>query len=85
MDAEAHFPAGPLSVATMKGLDVLAVNVMKTSAKHYKVYVARLSYDKQAPRRQQMQQLADSYVKELERRVRQYPLQWFNFYDFWSR
>jgi len=85
MDAEARFPAGPLSVATMKGLDVLAVNVMKTSAKHYKVYVARLSYDKQAPRRQQMQQLADSYVKELERRVRQYPLQWFNFYDFWSR
>lgn len=85
MDAEAHFPAGPLSVATMKGQDVLAVNVMKTSAKHYKVYVARLSYDKQAPRRQQMQQLADSYVKELERRVRQYPLQWFNFYDFWSR
>ena len=42
MDAEAHFPAGPLSVATMKGQDVLAVNVMKTSAKHYKVYVARL-------------------------------------------
>ncbi|MFC2621771.1 MAG: lipid A biosynthesis acyltransferase, partial [Prevotella denticola] len=34
--------------------------------------------------RQQMQQLADSYVKELERRVRQYPLQWFNFHDFWS-
>ena len=32
MDAEAHFPAGPLSVATMKGQDVLAVNVMKTSA-----------------------------------------------------
>ena len=85
MDAEAHFPAGPLSVATMKGQDVLAVNVMKTSAKHYKVYVARLSYDKQAPRRQQIQQLADSYVKELEHRVRQYPLQWFNFYDFWSR
>ena len=85
MDAEARFPAGPLSVATMKGQDVLAVNVMKMSAKHYKVYVARLSYDKQAPRRQQMQQLADSYVKELERRVRQYPLQWFNFYDFWSR
>ena len=25
MDAEARFPAGPLSVATMKGLDVLAV------------------------------------------------------------
>ena len=75
---------GIFSVAAMKGLDVLAVNVMKTSARGYKVYVARLSYDRRAPRRQQMQQLADSYVKELERRVRQYPLQWFNFHDFWS-
>ena len=68
----------------MKEQDVLAVNVMKVSAKYYKVYVKRLSYDKQASRKEQMQQLTDSYVKELERKVRQYPLQWFNFYDFWT-
>ena len=68
----------------MNGLDALAVNVMKISAKRYKVYVTRLSYDTQAPRKQQMQQLANCYVEELERRVRQYPSQWFNFYDFWS-
>ena len=60
LGADARFPAGPFSVAAMKGLDVLVVNVMKTSARGY------------------------SYVKELERRVRQYPLQWFNFHDFWS-
>lgn len=80
----ASLPAGPFSVATMNGLDALAVNVMKISAKRYKVYVTRLSYDTQAPRKQQMQQLANCYVEELERRVRQYPSQWFNFYDFWS-
>ena len=80
----ASLPAGPFSVTTMNGLDALAVNVMKISAKRYKVYVTRLSYDTQAPRKQQMQQLANCYVEELERRVRQYPSQWFNFYDFWS-
>lgn len=80
----ASLPAGPFSVATMNGLDALAVNVMKISAKRYKVYVTRLSYDTQAPRKQQMQQLANCYAEELERRVRQYPSQWFNFYDFWS-
>ena len=80
----ASLPAGPFSVATMNGLDALAVNVMKISAKRYKVYVTRLSYDTQAPRKQQIQQLANCYVEELERRVRQYPSQWFNFYDFWS-
>lgn len=80
----ASLPAGPFSVATMNGFDALAVNVMKISAKRYKVYIKRLSYDTQAPRKQQMQQLANCYVEELERRVRQYPSQWFNFYDFWS-
>ena len=80
----ASLPAGPFSVATMNGLDALAVNVMKISAKRYKVYVTRLSYDTQAPRKQQMQQLANCYVEELEHRVRQYSSQWFNFYDFWS-
>ena len=80
----ASLPAGPFSVTTMNGFDALAVNVMKISAKRYKVYVTRLSYDRQVPRKQQMQQLANCYVEELERRVRQYPSQWFNFYDFWS-
>ena len=80
----ASLPAGPFSVTTMNGFDALAVNVMKISAKRYKVYVTRLSYDTQAPRKLQMQQLANCYVEELERRVCQYPSQWFNFYDFWS-
>ena len=80
----ASLPAGPFSVTTMNGFDALAVNVMKISAKRYKVYVTRLSYDRQVPRKQQMQQLANCYVEELERRVCQYPSQWFNFYDFWS-
>ena len=80
----ASLPAGPFSVTTMNGFDALAVNIMKISAKRYKVYVTRLSYDTQAPRKQQMQQLANCYVEELERRVRQYPSQWFNFYNFWS-
>lgn len=84
MGATARFPLGPLSIATIKGLDALAVNVVKVASKHYKVFVAPLSYDKKAPRREQMQQLSNSYVAELETVVCQYPLQWFNFYDFWS-
>lgn len=84
LGAPARFPVGPLSVATMKGLDVLAVNVVKVASKRYKVVATTLSYDKDAPRKEQMQQLSDSYVAELERIVRRYPSQWFNFYDFWS-
>ena len=84
LGAQARLPMGPFMVATMRGLDALAVNVMKTHSKEYTVYVHRLSYDKQAPRKVQLQQLAESYAAELERRVRQYPDQWYNFYEFWE-
>ena len=78
------FPIGPFSVATMRGLDVLAVNVMKVGSKKYKIHIAPLHYDKQAPRREQMRHLAEAYATELEKRLREHPTQWFNFYDFWS-
>ena len=84
LGAKARLPMGPFSVATMRELNVVAVNVMKTSSKGYTVYVTPLAYDKEASRKVQMQQLAESYAAELERRVRQYPTQWYNFYDFWS-
>lgn len=80
----AKLPLGPFSVATMRGLDVLSVNVMKTSLKGYIVYLTSLEYDKSASRKVQIQQLAQSFATELEKRVRQYPTQWYNFYDFWA-
>ena len=80
----AKFPMGPFSVATMRSLDVIAVNVMKTSLRGYTVYVTPLHYDKSLPRRQQTVQLAEAYAAELEKRVRQYPTQWYNFFEFWS-
>lgn len=80
----AKFPQGPFSVAAMRGLDVLAVNVMKTGAKKYHIYVTPLHYDKQQPRKEQIRQLSQAYVAELEKRVLQYPTQWYNFFDFWK-
>lgn len=84
LGAKARLPKGPFSVATMRELNVITVNVMKTSFKGYTIYVSPLSYDTEASRKAQMQQLAESYTAELEKQVRQYPTQWYNFYDFWS-
>lgn len=80
----AKFPQGPFSVATMRGLDVLAVNVMKTGLVKYRIHVTPLQYDKEAPRREQIRQLSRAYVAELEKRVLEYPEQWYNFFDFWN-
>lgn len=82
---KARFPMGPFSVATMRAQKVLAVNVMKTAAKRYKIYVTPLRYDLQAARKEQIRQLAQSYVDELERIVRLYPTQWYNYFEFWNK
>ena len=84
LGATAHLPAGPFRVATMRGLDCLAVNVMKTGAKSYRIYVTPLTYDKQAPRPEQVRGLADSYARELERIITMYPEQWYNYFEFWN-
>ena len=84
LGADVKLPLGPFSVATMRGLNVLAVNVMKSSTKGYRIYVKPLSYDKQAPRNKQIEQLAHSYVNELERMIKMYPTQWYNYFDFWN-
>lgn len=84
LGATAHLPLGPFRVATMRNLNVLAVNVMKTSALHYKVFVTPLPYDKTAPSKQRVQQLADAYACELEKMLRRYPEQWYNFFEFWK-
>lgn len=84
LGGKADLPMGPFSVATMRSLDVVAVNVMKSSLKGYTIYVTPLAYDKQAPRREQMNQLVAAYTAELERMLQLYPAQWYNFFEFWK-
>lgn len=80
----ASFPQGPFSVATMRGLNVLAVNVMKEGWTRYRIFVTPLDYSRSLPRKQQITQLLDAYINELELRIKQYPTQWYNFFDFWK-
>ncbi len=84
LSSPADIPVGPFSVAAMRGLDVVALNVMKTSTRGYTAYVTPLSYDKSQPRRVQVRQLADAYAAELERMLHMYPAQWFNYFEFWK-
>jgi predicted LPLAT superfamily acyltransferase len=85
LGCEAHLPIGPFRVVTSRGVDVLMVHVMKTAWNHYKIYVTPLPYDKTAPRGQQIAELANSYIHEVERIIRMYPTQWYNYFDFWTQ
>lgn len=84
LGSDAELPMGPFSVPAMRGLDVIAVNVMKTSVNGYTAYVTPLNYDNNAPRRKQASQLASAYAAELERMLKLYPAQWYNYFEFWK-
>lgn len=84
LGTEADFPYGPFSIATLHGLDAVTVNVVKTGSKRYKIIVTSLPYDKNAPHREQIKQLSQAYVDELQRVVKLYPTQWYNYFDFWN-
>ena len=79
----AQFPMGPFALAAQRDLPVLTVNVMKTSAKRYKVYVNRLQREGEK-RDECMNGYVRQYVGHLEEVLRLYPEQWFNYYEFWN-
>lgn len=81
----ATFPTGPFSVATIRGVKVITVNVMKTKWNKYHIYVTPLDYDTNKPRKEQIQELSSGYIRELERILKLYPNQWYNFFEFWEK
>ena len=82
---EAHLPLGPFQVVAIRGVEALAVHVVKKSTKSYKIFVTPLHYDKNASRAEQIKELSGNYIKELERIIRLYPTQWYNYFDFWAQ
>ena len=80
----APFPAGPFTLAVQRNVPVLLVFVMKEGRRKYKVLLERLPEPAGATKQERIQALADAYASTLEAVVRQYPHQWYNFYDFWK-
>lgn len=83
LGAPAHFPMGPFALAAQRDLPVLTVNVMKESAKRYRVYVNRLQKEG-TTRGERINAYVRQYVEHLEEVLRKYPEQWFNYYEFWG-
>lgn len=79
---EASFPAGPFTLAVRRNATVFAVFIMKEGIRTFRAVVEKLQAEGEGAAR--LQSLADAYASVLERVARQYPDQWFNFYDFWA-
>lgn len=80
---EALFPAGPFILAAKLKAPVCFVFAFKETNFHYHFYAypARV-YEGRG--NSGINAMLDDYIKLLEEKLKQYPAQWFNYFDFWK-
>jgi predicted LPLAT superfamily acyltransferase len=76
----ANFPAGPFLIASRLKVPVVFVYVMKEANLHYHLYAREAEV-----KFRDAQALLKAYIRSVESMVRKYPLQWFNYFDFWDK
>ena len=85
MGGEARFPEGPFALAASFQVPVSIVFAFKERAQHYHLYsVPSMQRQESEIKSDFMRRLMDSFLGVLEEKIRQYPDQWFNYYNFWE-
>jgi predicted LPLAT superfamily acyltransferase len=88
MGRPAKFPLGPVNMAAKFKVPVSFVFAIKATPKHYHFYATPLQYipypGSLKQRDATLTEAVKIYVKKLEGILLKYPLQWFNYYDFWN-
>ena len=98
MGYPAHFSLSPFRLAKVTGAPVVSVFGLFRGGRHYEIAFELLAdgvNDSRSkissapsmalsPRSTALNDCMALYVGSLERHARQYPYNWFNFYDYWS-
>ena len=85
---KARFPTGPFYLAMKYGIPVSFVFAMKEGKSHYHFYATPpkryLQQGNPARRNVMLKTIIQDYISQVEQKLRQYPEQWFNYYNFWA-
>jgi predicted LPLAT superfamily acyltransferase len=82
---DARFPMGPFVLATTFKVPVSFVFAMKESRYHYHLFSSDLKEYGHKARKELMQEMLNDFVGEMQQKVKQYPVQWYNYYNFWQQ
>jgi predicted LPLAT superfamily acyltransferase len=82
---EARFPMGPFVLAAKFKVPVSYVFAMKESSLHYHLFASELKEYTSTDKNAVMQQMLQDFVTEMEDKVKRYPEQWYNYYNFWQQ
>jgi predicted LPLAT superfamily acyltransferase len=83
---DAHFPVGPFLLSATFRVPVSVVFAFKESTSHYHFYgsplIIRSDHESKSDF---MERLLISFIDQLEQKVKLYPEQWFNYFNFWGK
>ena len=77
---KAYLPAGPFQLITRMKVPFTIVYAFKETATHYHFYSTPPMKNPES-----MQEAAQYFASSMEEKVRQYPYQWYNFFDYWAK
>ena len=86
---KAPLPLGPYYLAASLKVPICFVSTMKETTSHYHFYSTPplLVSGENSSRKTihtDVKEMAEHYASNLETIVKKYPLQWFNYYNFWN-
>lgn len=88
MGKPARFPVGPVNLAARFNVPVSYVFAVKERPSHYHFFATplyRIEFTRHLQKREDiLKEAVTIYVRKFEEILRRFPLQWFNYYDFWD-
>lgn len=80
----ARFPIGPFILAAKFKVPVSFVFAMKETATHYHFFASDIKDYSGLEKDAVPGQILKDFAGSMEKKVKQYPEQWFNYYNFWQ-
>lgn len=87
LGSPARFPIGPHLLAGLTGTPIIQVFAMRTRLYHYHFTIyppEQYKLTKRADRQKELTDHTELLVRRIESLLKEYPLQWYNFYEVWD-
>lgn len=84
LGSPAKFPMGPFLLASTFKVPVSFVFAVKESKLHYHFFASKIKNYSTFAKNEVIKEMLNDYAEEMENKVKQYPEQWFNYYNFWK-
>jgi len=81
---EAKFPMGPFLLAATFKVPVSFVFAVKESKLHYHFFASEIKDYSGLAKDKLVSAMLGDFAKEMETKLKQYPEQWFNYFNFWE-